>query len=156
MGTPLRRRSLVVAATAPRRARAALTPRYPNVIFPLSRSAEVKPGDVISVKVDWCVHPRAGLRLWPAVASAGAPTHHNATSALTPPLRCRVMANELTLVGITDMWKKFEKPKVFNKERVWLAVDHTVDPRIVSIVLCDALRLGPHPLRRLCAQSKHQ
>ena len=42
------------------------------------------------------------------------------------------MANELTLVGITDMWKKFGKPPVANKERVWLAVDHTVDPRIYT------------------------
>jgi homoaconitate hydratase len=33
-------------------------------------------------------------------------------------------------VGITDMYKKFGKPGVFDKERVWLAVDHTVDPRI--------------------------
>ena len=28
------------------------------------------------------------------------------------------------------MYKKFGSPGVFNKDRVWLAVDHTVDPRI--------------------------
>ena len=39
------------------------------------------------------------------------------------------MANELTLVGISDMWTKIGRPPVANKERVWLAVDHTVDPR---------------------------
>ncbi len=39
------------------------------------------------------------------------------------------MANELTLVGINDMYTKIGRPGVSNKERVWLAVDHTVDPR---------------------------
>jgi homoaconitate hydratase len=39
------------------------------------------------------------------------------------------MANELTLVGISDMYTKIGRPGVANKERVWLAVDHTVDPR---------------------------
>jgi len=39
------------------------------------------------------------------------------------------MANELTLVGINDMYTKIGRPGVANKERVWLAVDHTVDPR---------------------------
>jgi homoaconitate hydratase len=42
------------------------------------------------------------------------------------------MANELTLVGITDMWSKIGRPPVFDKERVWLALDHTIDPRNVS------------------------
>lgn len=36
------------------------------------------------------------------------------------------MANELTLVGINDMYTKIGRPGVANKERVWLAVDHTV------------------------------
>ena len=39
------------------------------------------------------------------------------------------MANELTLVGINDMWTKIGRPPVFDKERVWLALDHTIDPR---------------------------
>jgi len=39
------------------------------------------------------------------------------------------MANELTLVGINDMYTKIGRPGVAQKERVWLAVDHTVDPR---------------------------
>jgi hypothetical protein len=39
------------------------------------------------------------------------------------------MANELTLVGINDMYTKIGRPGVANKDRVWLAVDHTVDPR---------------------------
>ena len=42
------------------------------------------------------------------------------------------MANELTLVGINDMYTKIGRPGVANKERVWLAVDHTVDPRNYS------------------------
>lgn len=113
---------------------AALTPRrFPALTpaCPLARSPEVKPGDVISVKVDWCVRAAPPARRHRDCGRTGSrrPTAHH--PAPPPPL-CRVMANELTLVGITDMWKKFEKPKVFNKERVWLAVDHTVDPRIVS------------------------
>ena len=39
------------------------------------------------------------------------------------------MANELTLVGINDMYGKIGRPPLPNKDRVWLAVDHTVDPR---------------------------
>ena len=39
------------------------------------------------------------------------------------------MANEVTLVGINDMYTKIGRPGVANKDRVWLAVDHTVDPR---------------------------
>ena len=39
------------------------------------------------------------------------------------------MANELTLVGMSDMYTKIGRPGVADKERVWLAVDHTVDPR---------------------------
>ena len=39
------------------------------------------------------------------------------------------VANELTLVGMSDMYTKIGRPGVADKERVWLAVDHTVDPR---------------------------
>ena len=39
------------------------------------------------------------------------------------------MANEVTLVGINDMYTMIGRPPIANKERVWLAVDHTVDPR---------------------------
>ena len=39
------------------------------------------------------------------------------------------VANELTLVGISDMYTKIGRPPLANAARVWLAVDHTVDPR---------------------------
>ena len=42
------------------------------------------------------------------------------------------MLNELTLVGINQMYEKIGRPGLAQPERCWLALDHTIDPRNID------------------------
>ncbi|MCH9032807.1 MAG: 3-isopropylmalate dehydratase, partial [candidate division Zixibacteria bacterium] len=61
-----------------------------------SRSDQLKPGDVIRIKVDWTI------------------------------------ASELAWNGMNKTYELLGRPPIYNKERFYLAIDHTVDP--VTIV----------------------
>ena len=60
----------------------------------VSRSGQVKPGDVIRLDVDW------------------------------------VIASELSWFGMEKAYESLGKPGIFRNDRLWIAGDHVVDPRV--------------------------
>eukprot|EP00475_Leptophrys_vorax_P023771 TRINITY_DN3267_c0_g1_i4.p1 TRINITY_DN3267_c0_g1~~TRINITY_DN3267_c0_g1_i4.p1 ORF type:complete len:1474 (-),score=457.33 TRINITY_DN3267_c0_g1_i4:80-4501(-) len=60
------------------------------------KTASVKPGDIVVVKV------------------------------------ARTLASEMTWVSMSSTYAHLGKPKLWRKDRFWLAIDHTVDPRNIN------------------------
>ena len=85
----------------------------------------VAPGDAVCVAVDWSMVRNRAQATQPRDPPPRSPPRSYPPSSHPHYLQ----ANELTLVGINDMYTKIGRPPLANKARVWLAVDHTVDPR---------------------------
>ena len=81
---------------------------------------DVKPGDFVCVSVDWTL---ASELTWKGTTSLR-------PHICAPPWK----TNTLLLVsqGMDKTYDQMGRPKIWSNERFWLAIDHTVDPKIYN------------------------
>ena len=95
----------------------------------------VAPGEAVCVRVDWTMANELTLvgitdsefRSRPATATD--PRRARRSPHAPPPRAIETFIRSSPPAPHAAVWKKIGKPPVADKERVWLAVDHTVDPR---------------------------